>query len=135
MKIGLPRALLYHRYGVLWEVFFKKLGCETVVSPDTTFDTMSMGAGFSVDECCLPLKVFLGHVKSLDIGSACLGFIDGMELAAVNIDAGHCRHALIVAGENSAPILETTIGILSAPEANRNDFFRNFDTLTQGSGG
>lgn len=66
MKIGLPKALLYHRYGVLWETFFKKLGCDPVVSRETTFDTMSVGSGASVDECCLPLKVFLGHVKSLE---------------------------------------------------------------------
>lgn len=65
MKIGLPRALLYHRYGVLWETFFEKMGCETVVSADTTFDVMNEGSAASVDECCLPLKVYLGHVKSL----------------------------------------------------------------------
>ncbi|UQZ87872.1 3-oxoacyl-ACP synthase III [Deltaproteobacteria bacterium Smac51] len=76
-----------------------------------------------------------GHVKSLDIGSACLGFIDGMELAAMSIESGLSRHALIVAGENSAPILETTITKLLAPEADRNTYFRNFATLTLGSGG
>jgi 3-oxoacyl-[acyl-carrier-protein] synthase-3 len=76
-----------------------------------------------------------GHVKSLDIGSACLGFIDGMELAALSIEAGLSRHALIVAGENSAPILETTIARLMEPEADRNTYFRNFATLTLGSGG
>lgn len=66
MKIGLPRALLYHRYGVLWETFFEKLGCETVLSPETTFDLMHKGAAAAVDECCLPLSVYLGHVKSLE---------------------------------------------------------------------
>lgn len=66
MKIGLPKALLYHRYGVLWETFFEKLDCETVLSHDTTFDMMNEGAGVSVDECCLPVKVYLGHVKSLE---------------------------------------------------------------------
>jgi 3-oxoacyl-[acyl-carrier-protein] synthase-3 len=76
-----------------------------------------------------------GQVKSLDIGSACLGFIDGMELAALSIEAGLSRHALIVAGENSAPILETTIARLMEPEADRNTYFRNFATLTLGSGG
>lgn len=76
-----------------------------------------------------------GHVKSLDIGSACLGFIDGMELAALSIEADINRHALIVAGENSAPILEATIAKLMQPEADRNSYFRNFATLTLGSGG
>ncbi len=75
------------------------------------------------------------HVKSLDIGSACLGFIDGMELAALSIEAKISRHALVVAGENSAPILETTIAKLARPAADRAAYFRNFATLTLGSGG
>lgn len=76
-----------------------------------------------------------GRVKSLDIGSACLGFIDGLELAALSIEAGLAGHALIVAGENSAPILETTVSQLLEPGRDRGDFFRNFATLTLGSGG
>ena len=76
-----------------------------------------------------------GRVKSLDIGSACLGFIDGMELAALSIEANLVSHALIVAGENSAPILKTTLTSLLEPGLNRGDFFRHFATLTLGSGG
>lgn len=76
-----------------------------------------------------------GRVKSLDIGSACLGFIDGMELAALSIEAGLAAHALIVAGENSAPILKTTLSQLLEPGLDRGDFFRHFATLTLGSGG
>lgn len=76
-----------------------------------------------------------GKVKSLDIGSACLGFIDGMELAALSIESGLAGHALIVAGENSAPILEITIEKLLSEDQDRNIFFRNFATLTLGSGG
>ena len=75
-----------------------------------------------------------GRVKSLDIGSACLGFIDGLELAAMSLETGRAGHALVVAGENSAPILETTLAKLLAPEADRALFFRNFATLTLGSG-
>jgi 3-oxoacyl-[acyl-carrier-protein] synthase-3 len=75
------------------------------------------------------------RVKSLDIGSACLGFIDGMELAALSIEADVSRHALVVAGENSAPILESTIAKLARPEIDRAAYFRNFATLTLGSGG
>ena len=32
MKIGIPRALLYYRYHVLWNTFFQELGIETVIS-------------------------------------------------------------------------------------------------------
>ena len=35
MKIGIPRALLYYRYHVLWETFFRELGHETIASPHT----------------------------------------------------------------------------------------------------
>ncbi|MDR2946383.1 MAG: 3-oxoacyl-ACP synthase III [Candidatus Adiutrix sp.] len=76
-----------------------------------------------------------GRVKSLDIGSACLGFIDGLELAAMSIEAGRAALALVVAGENSRPILETTLKTLSAPDVTRELFFRHFATLTLGSGG
>ncbi len=76
-----------------------------------------------------------GQVKSLDIGSACLGFIDGLELAAISIEAGLAGHALVVAGENNRPILETTIERLQAPGVDRGEFFRHFATLTLGSGG
>ena len=31
MKIGIPRALLYYRYHVLWNTFFQELGIETVI--------------------------------------------------------------------------------------------------------
>lgn len=65
MKIGLPKALLYYRYSQLWEAFFGELGCEVVTSLDTTRETVTAGAKNSVDENCLPLKIFMGHVQSL----------------------------------------------------------------------
>ncbi|MCL2434359.1 MAG: acyl-CoA dehydratase activase-related protein [Clostridia bacterium] len=64
-KIGLPRALLYYRYGKIWQTFFAALGCETVVSPPTDRAIMGSGGELSVDECCLPAKLFMGHVAAL----------------------------------------------------------------------
>ena len=75
-----------------------------------------------------------GRVKSLDIGSACLGFIDGLEVAALSIEAGLAEYALVVAGENSHPFLETTIDKILAEGSDRPLFFRHFATLTLGSG-
>ncbi|MDR1044907.1 MAG: 3-oxoacyl-ACP synthase III [Candidatus Adiutrix sp.] len=76
-----------------------------------------------------------GRVKSLDIGSACLGFIDGLELAALSVENGLAEQALVVAGENNHPILAATIKRLLDPGGDRALFFRNFATLTLGSGG
>ena len=38
IKIGLPRAMLYYRYRVLWRTFFQELGMETVISAATDRD-------------------------------------------------------------------------------------------------
>lgn len=65
MTIGLPKALLYYRYRYLWETFFTELGCKTVTSPDTCRTMLEEGIARSVGECCLPVKLFLGHVSSL----------------------------------------------------------------------
>lgn len=63
--IGLPRAMLYHRYSELWKEFFAGLGIRTVTSGATTKRTLEEGSSCAVDEACLATKIFLGHVKSL----------------------------------------------------------------------
>ncbi len=65
MTIGIPRALLYYRYAVLWETFFRELGEETVVSPPTNKEIQDIGSRYAIDENCLSSKLFLGHVASL----------------------------------------------------------------------
>jgi len=65
IKIGVPRALLYHRYGVLWKTFFTNLGCQIVLSPPTNKEIISLGSNNCVDETCLAYKIYLGHVLYL----------------------------------------------------------------------
>lgn len=63
MLVGIPRGLLYYYYGDVWEEFFRRLGAEPVVSRET--DWAMLEAGGCVDEVCLPVKAFFGHVRSL----------------------------------------------------------------------
>ena len=63
--IGLPRAMLYYRCHVLWEVFFSELGMETVVSGPTDREILEQGTALAIDEACLSLKIYLGHVQAL----------------------------------------------------------------------
>jgi len=63
--LGIPQALLYYRYCVLWETFFKQLDIELIFSGHTTQKTMAIGSKLAVDENCLPYKIFLGHVEAL----------------------------------------------------------------------
>lgn len=65
MKIGIPRALLYHRYEVLWTTYFQELGFETIVSPVTNKTILEDGDRYAIDENCLSSKLFFGHVSAL----------------------------------------------------------------------
>ena len=65
MRIGIPRALYYYRYGVLWKTFFSALGCEVVVSPKTDRAILQQGTHYAIDESCLSAKIYLGHVAWL----------------------------------------------------------------------
>lgn len=57
--------MLYYRYKVLWETFFKELGCDIITSEETNRKILKDGINFSIDESCLPAKIFMGHVYSL----------------------------------------------------------------------
>ena len=64
-KIGIPRALLYYRYGVLWKTFFESIGCNVVLSPETNKQIIELGVNNAVDESCLSYKIYVGHVLYL----------------------------------------------------------------------
>lgn len=63
--IGLPRAMLYYRCRTLWRAFFHELGLETVTSAPTDRDILERGTALAIDEACLSLKIYLGHVAAL----------------------------------------------------------------------
>jgi predicted nucleotide-binding protein (sugar kinase/HSP70/actin superfamily) len=65
LKIGIPRALLYYWYGSLWADYLTQCGIEVVISAPTKRETISAGAEVGVDELCLPMKIFLGHLRQL----------------------------------------------------------------------
>jgi predicted nucleotide-binding protein (sugar kinase/HSP70/actin superfamily) len=65
MTVGIPKAFLYYRYHILWDIFFKELGCTVIVSGDTDSGILKNGIKASIDENCLPLKLYLGHIHSL----------------------------------------------------------------------
>lgn len=65
IKIGIPRAILYYRYGVLWKNYFESLGLNVVLSPETNHEILSLGINNSIDESCLSYKIYLGHALYL----------------------------------------------------------------------
>ncbi len=72
--------------------------------------------------------------QNFDVTNACLGFVNGIEIAAAMIDAGLVEHALVVASEDSGPVQESTIGRLSTDVTTSRDVMAEFAALTLGSG-
>ncbi|MCB9229632.1 MAG: 3-oxoacyl-ACP synthase III [Deltaproteobacteria bacterium] len=52
------------------------------------------------------------HCMPFDLSNACLGFLNGLWVAAHMIESGSVRTALIVSAENSAPVYQSTIAAL-----------------------
>ncbi len=65
MKIGIPRALFYFRYGRFWEKFFQGLGIDYLISPPTNNDILQQGLKKVSSEICLPIKIICGHIEFL----------------------------------------------------------------------
>ncbi len=69
-----------------------------------------------------------------DISNACLGFLNGIHLAGIMIEAGQIDYALLVDGEGTREIHNNTIDRLNATGLTSDDFSENFASLTLGSG-
>jgi len=71
---------------------------------------------------------------NFDLANACLGFVNGIQLAGIMIDSGQADYALIVNAEGSRHTQEVTLDRLNSPEATAEDIKSQFATLTLGSG-
>lgn len=71
---------------------------------------------------------------NFDISNACLAFLNGMTIAANMIERGQVDYALIVDGEGSREITESTIARLASSHSTEQDLRDDFATLTLGSG-
>lgn len=97
--VGVPRALLYHRYRVLWRTFLDGIGCPEVLSPPTNRRILERGTALAVDESCLSMKVFLGHVDAV---------------------RPHCDHVLVPRLESLARGEKVCVKFMGAPDIVRN---------------
>ncbi len=65
IKVGIPRALYFYKYGPLWKSFLDNLGCEVVLSPPTTSKIVENGSKIANTELCIPMKIYFGHIQEL----------------------------------------------------------------------
>lgn len=64
-RVGIPHGLFYYYYYPLWKTFFSDLGAEVISSSVSNRLTLDQGIKLAVDETCLPIKVYFGHVQEL----------------------------------------------------------------------
>lgn len=65
LRVGIPRGMYFYKYYPFIESFLTELGAEVVPSPETTKEILDKGVLYSIDDACLPVKVYHGHVYSL----------------------------------------------------------------------
>lgn len=74
------------------------------------------------------------HCLNFDVANACLGFVNGIQIAVAMIESGQIEYALVVNGEDARPVQEATIARLSGPDVTSAQVMGEFATLTLGSG-
>lgn len=74
-----------------------------------------------------------GHCRNFDLANACLGFLNGIEVAGRMIESGMADYALLVDGESAGDVVEATLTRLEDPATTLKDFWEAFATLTLGS--
>ncbi|MCL4877506.1 MAG: 3-oxoacyl-ACP synthase III [Anaerolineae bacterium] len=74
------------------------------------------------------------HCMNFDVGNACLGFLNGMQIIANMIDMGQVDYGLVVNGEGSRQAIEATINRMLDPKCDMRTWRSQYATLTLGSG-
>lgn len=64
-RVGIPRALSYYTFFPLWKEFIEKLGYKVIISSPTNRKILEDGIKETVNDACIPIKVFHGHVLDL----------------------------------------------------------------------
>lgn len=72
--------------------------------------------------------------EAFDLGNACLGFMNGIDLAAMWIEQRRVDVALVVVAESSRHVVQKTVQRLNGPGTTMQDYREALPTLTLGSG-
>jgi len=152
-RLGIRPDLLEELSGIVARRFWSEdtrpsdaatLAAEKVIQ-ETRIDRESIGVIINTSVCrdyLEPSTACIVHGNlglsencvNFDVGNACLAFVNGMDIAARMIERKEVDYALIVDGESSGPITESTIERMLGPEIDEHQFRAEFASLTLGSG-
>ena len=64
-KIGIPRTLFFYTFFPMWKKFFEEIGLEIITSPQTNKEILDLGVQETVNDACVPIKLYHGHIMAL----------------------------------------------------------------------
>ncbi len=152
-RLGLPPNLLEALAGIHERRFWNEqtepsdaatLAAEVVLE-DADLDRSRLGVLINTSVCrdyIEPSTACLVHgnlklpatCMNMDVGNACLAFLNGMEIVGNMIERGQIDYGMIVDGESSRFLTESTVARLKRPETDMMTFREEFASLTTGSG-
>ncbi len=152
-RLGIPRTLLETVAGIHERRFWDEgtqpsdaaaLAAKEVLQ-ETGIDRDRIGVLINTSVCrdyVEPSTACLVHGElklaptciNMDVGNACLAFMNGIEIAGNMIERGQIDYGLIVDGESSRFLTEQTIARLKQPTTDMETFREEFASLTTGSG-
>lgn len=65
LTVGIPRTLSYYTFFPLWKVFLEGLGAKVLISDRSNKAILNQGIKDAVNDACVPIKLFHGHVMNL----------------------------------------------------------------------
>ncbi|MGB0619258.1 MAG: 3-oxoacyl-ACP synthase III [Myxococcota bacterium] len=152
-RLGLPPNLLEGVAGIherrFWDEDTKPSDAATMAAvaalDDAELDRGRLGVLINTSVCndfIEPSTACLVHgnlklpdtCMNFDVGNACLAFFNGMEIVGNMIERGQVDYGMVVDGESSRFLTESTIERLKRPETDAATFRREFASLTTGSG-
>jgi 3-oxoacyl-[acyl-carrier-protein] synthase III len=152
-RLGIPAGLLESLSGIverrLWDPgtqpseFAAEAGLAALAASSVAKDDLGIVVNTSVCRDFLePSTASIVHGRmdldpttiNFDIGNACLGFVNGMNVVASMIERGEIEHGLVVDAETSRHTLDATTARLASEACDDSMFREQFATLTLGSG-
>jgi predicted nucleotide-binding protein (sugar kinase/HSP70/actin superfamily) len=65
VRVGIPRYLSFYSYYPLWKTFFEELGLDVITSSPTNQQILNAGVAEAVNDACIPIKLYHGHVMEI----------------------------------------------------------------------
>lgn len=65
VRVGIPRYLSFFSFYPMWKTFFEELGLDVITSSPTNQHILNAGVAEAVNDACIPIKLYHGHVMEI----------------------------------------------------------------------